>query len=288
MPSANSGRDRARPEASAVRRLLAPAVAGSVVAAVFIAYVAYSAPFDSDLRAQDVEAYWSAAEALRGGENPYVAEVLPYTYAPWFAYLWVPLTFLDRHLVETVWLAILVVSVLWLALPLVGSYAGIVLALLLVPQMLEYAWIGNVDAVMLVGLATTHTRVGPLFVGLAASLKITPIVFVAVYVARGEWTRAVFATAVALALWLPAFAFDVSAFGQAGYDVTTPYSLMVFGPVAWAVGVGTLVGAVVVAAIRDRRYVLLASAVAAMLFNPRLNLYNLGYLIVPARRWRAS
>ena len=259
------------------------AIAAAVIVAVFLAYVGLSAPFDSDLRAQDVEAYWTAAEHLRNGGDLYGERVLPYTYSPWFAYVWVPLTYLPRGLVEAAWLVVLLGCVAWLTYPLVSSFTGLLTALLIGPQVMEYAWIGNVDTLMLAGLALLHTRVGPILVGLAASLKITPIAFVAYYVLRREWGKAGLAIGVAVAMWALVFAFDLSAFGEAGYDATTPWSLMNYGPVAWLVGTGLIIGAVSVIALRDRRYVLLACAVAAMLGNPRLNLYNIGYLLVPAR-----
>ena len=259
------------------------AIATAVIVAVFLAYVVFSAPFDSDLRAQDVEAYWIAAEHLRNGGDLYGARVLPYTYSPWFAYLWVPLTYLPRGLVEAAWLVVLLGCVAWLTYPLLSSFTGLLTALLIGPQVMEYAWIGNVDALMLAGLALLHTRAGPILVGLAASLKITPIAFVAYYVLRREWGKAGLALGTAGALWVPVFTFDLSAFGEAGYDATTPYSLMNFGLVPWLIGTALVVGAVGVVALRDRRYGLLACAVAAMLGNPRLNLYNVGYLFVPAR-----
>lgn len=77
--------------------------------------------------------------------------------------------------------------------------------------------------------------------------------------------------------------FELSAFGDAGYDVISPHSLMNYGAVAWVLGNVLIVGTVGVIALRDRRYLLIACALAAMLGNPRLTLYNVGYLYVPAR-----
>lgn len=55
----------------------------------------------------DVAAYWGAAERIRAGEPLYVAGVANasdlYRYAPWFAYAWVPLTYLPSDIVTSAW-----------------------------------------------------------------------------------------------------------------------------------------------------------------------------------------
>jgi hypothetical protein len=207
-----------------------------------------------------------------------------YTYAPWFAYLWVPLTYLPRELVETAWLSLMLGCVGWLTYPLLHSWTGALLAMLIVPQVIEYAWIGNVDPLMLVGLALVRTRGGPVLVGFAASLKITPIAFAVHYVLRGEWKRAAVAVAIAVALWAPIFLFDLSVYGQIGtLLMTTPYSLLQFGPLVWIVGNALALGAIGILAVRRRRFALVASAAAAMLANPRMSLYAVGFFLIPAR-----
>ena len=61
---------------------------------------------------EDVEAYWQAALRLREGQPLYPVGIDPDSYAvfrytPWFAWLWVPLTYLDRTVVEWAWAAAL-------------------------------------------------------------------------------------------------------------------------------------------------------------------------------------
>jgi hypothetical protein len=257
-----------------------PAIAGALIVATFIAYLALSAPFDSDWRARDMQAYWSAAERIRAGGNPYaqVAE-LPYQYAPWFAYLWVPVTFLPRQLVEWMWLLVLVGCVGWLTLPFLRSYTGVLIAMLLIPQVMEYAWIGNVDALMLVGLTFINRRAGPLFVGLAASLKITPIAFVGVYLVRREWRRAAVAVGCAALLWLPVLFFDLSG-PRTRVGEPTPYSLWNYGAAVALVSYGLILVVSAIATWRDRRVAGLGAGLLAMYGNPVVNLYNVGYLVV--------
>ena len=51
---------------------------------------------------EDAEAYWNAALRLRSGGDLYVAvplgadETIAYRYAPWLAWLWIPLTYLPQ------------------------------------------------------------------------------------------------------------------------------------------------------------------------------------------------
>src|SRR5688500_10702625 len=66
---------------------------------------------------EDAEAYWSAAHRLRAGMHLYIAvplgadEMTAYRYAPWLAWLWVPLTYLPKIVVQAGWSAILLGAV---------------------------------------------------------------------------------------------------------------------------------------------------------------------------------
>jgi hypothetical protein len=152
--------------------------------------------------------------------------------------------------------------------------------MLVIPQVMEYAWIGNVDALMLVVLTLMNRRVGPVLVGLAASLKITPIAFVLVYLIRREWVKAGVSCFVAAILSAPILLFDISTV-NVGTGMT-PYSLWGAGPVVGAITTTTLVVGCAYVVWRDRSLASVAAAVIAMLGNPRVNLYNIGYLLVPA------
>jgi len=57
---------------------------------------------------EDVRAYWEAALRLRQGLPLYGGTPDPnsygvFRYAPWFAWMWVPLTYLPRHVAELLW-----------------------------------------------------------------------------------------------------------------------------------------------------------------------------------------
>src|SRR5688500_18548027 len=94
---------------------LAPA-ARLLVLAICVLYgvgnVAYSI---STWHMPDVDAYWGAAMRLREGESLYIAHSDVdasdvYRYAPWFAWAWVPFTFLPRQTVEGAWAVSLIVA----------------------------------------------------------------------------------------------------------------------------------------------------------------------------------
>src|SRR5688572_21151847 len=61
---------------------------------------------------EDVDAYWDAAMRLRASEALYPVGLNPnayqvFRYAPWFAWLWVPLTFLPKVVAFSLWAAVL-------------------------------------------------------------------------------------------------------------------------------------------------------------------------------------
>src|SRR5688500_20166301 len=59
---------------------------------------------------EDADAYWNAAHRLRSGEPLYIgggAEPWTYRYAPWFAWVWVPRSFLPHTVVMSFWAVLL-------------------------------------------------------------------------------------------------------------------------------------------------------------------------------------
>lgn len=168
---------------------------------------------------QDAGAYWNAAERLRSGGELYFSSPdlgLPslYRYAPWFAYAWLPLTYLPHTLVMALWGALLASAAGWLVWPNWRSPASVALSLLLLPDLLRVTSTGNVQGLMLAAIAWSLTsKWGPVVVGVAASLKGWPILFAAFYRDR----RILVAVAVAVLLALPALAFDLSGYpGRSG------------------------------------------------------------------------
>ena len=121
----------------------------------------------------DADAYWLAAQRLREGQalygGPRGDETEIYRYAPWFAFAWVPLTYLGQDLAYAVWRGILVASTLAAVWPLLRrpTPAAITLSILMGGLLLTNLPAANVTP-LIVGMLTAglRTRVGPVILGL--------------------------------------------------------------------------------------------------------------------------
>ena len=224
---------------------------------------------------EDVRAYWEAALRLREGLPLYGGATDPdsyavFRYAPWFAWMWVPLTYLPRQAAELLWGGVLAASSLAVLLALVRlrTTAAIALALLLLPMFFTLTQVGNVQPLVVAMLAFGISRwSGPLWIAVAASIKATPILYVLIYVARRQWIRlavALLATAVLLA--------PLALADRSGYqtDPGASFSLWYYvSPLAWAVA--AIASLLVAAWLGWRRsdWVWVATSVAVALCAPR-------------------
>ncbi len=229
----------------------------------------------------DAGAYWNAAMRLRNGQAlyPVVANVEAsdvYRYAPWLAWLTVPFTYLPVQVAGAIWSAILLAGSVLAVVPLARRGAWVPVAFFF-PILVGISAYGNVHALLIAAMVLTVERPsGPLSVGVAASLKIFPILFAVTWLVRGQWRRAFAAVAVAAVLWAPALLlYDLHGYvtdaGQAGLFGNT---------LAWAV---VAVGAALVGAgLARSRYRWLSAATAVVLAAPRFFIYDLTYLLVGA------
>jgi hypothetical protein len=233
---------------------------------------------------EDMDAYWNAALRLREGLPLYPAVPDPgaadvYRYAPWFAWLWVPITELPKIAVQIAWSAALLASI---PVSLAGllrrpSVASICLATLMGGLLFKTASTGNVHALLIAGLVHgVARRSGPITVAISASLKFAPIALVLVYVGRREWRRAAIATAITAVLVLPALFYDLTNYpADAGESLSL---LSIAGPLPFAlVAVLAVLIAVRLAVTRFRW---LAASAAVLSLIPRLDFYGLTYLLV--------
>jgi hypothetical protein len=242
----------------------------------------------SDWTAVDVDAYWNAALRLRESQPLYPAfpdvnEPEVYRYAPWFAFAWIPLTFLPRAAVDVLWSVALVGASIAVVAPLVLTrrVEALVLAGLLGSFLLLVASVGNVQPLLIASLVWgLDRRSGPLWIAIAASLKATPLAFVFVYVARREWKRAAATLLLTALLTAPLLAFDLSRYTV---DPGETFSLITVSPLAFvAVGAATIL-VTAVAAWRRSRWTTLAAAVAAVMCLPRVFPYLDTFLLVGTR-----
>ena len=231
----------------------------------------------------DAGAYWNAAMRLREGQELYppisnVEASDVYRYAPWFAWLTVPFTYLPQAVAGALWSAILVAASFAAVLPLVRRGAWVQVAFFF-PILIGISAVGNVHALMVAWLVWgVERRSGPLWIALAASLKAVPILLALVYVGRREWLRATLAVAATVALVAPALLYDldnyVTSSGEAG--------MLTAIPVLFAAVVLGIVGLTL--RLAKTRYAWVAAAAGVVLATPRFFVYDVTYLLIGVQR----
>jgi hypothetical protein len=233
---------------------------------------------------EDMDAYWKAGLRVRDGlplypvvPDPGAADV--FRYAPWFAWLWAPLTYLPKATVQVCWSAVLLGSIAVSLVPLLRSrsVAAICLVAIMGGLLVRTASTGNVHAIMIAALVYgANRRSGPIWIGLAASLKFVPLGYALIYLGRGEWRRALAALAVAVVLLAPALLYDLGTYPVAPGDSLSLLSLA--GPIPWI----TVAAICATGAVRfaRTRYAWLGGSLAVLAAIPRLALYDLTYLLV--------
>jgi hypothetical protein len=236
----------------------------------------------TDWNLVDMTVYWDAAQRLRAGGSLYADGANTfhaYRYAPWFAYAWVPLTYLPKTLVGFAWSAVLLAAsaaVLW---PLVRmrTTPALLLLVMMLPLLVPMASGGNVQPLMVAALLYgLPRRSGPLWVALAASLKVAPILFVLVYLGRREWTKAAVTGAIAVVLVAPALVMGLS---PTTIDPGPVAALPAISPVLYIAVAGVVsLGALLVSA-KWPTYGPIAAATATVIALPRLFLSDVTTLL---------
>ncbi|MGZ8481003.1 MAG: hypothetical protein ACXWWO_00930 [Candidatus Limnocylindria bacterium] len=233
----------------------------------------------------DIGAYWNAALRLREGAPlyPAVSDVNAsevYRYAPWFAFAWIPLTYLPRPVVDAAWSVALVGASVAVMIPAVRLRTAAALGFTAVAGslLILIASRGNVQPLMVAALVYgVERRSGPLWIALCASLKATPILFALVYLARGEWKKAALTVGLTAILVLPMLLFGVEGYTT---DPGSSQSLYATSPVLYGVVAGLSVLVAAYVAWRHRRYAWLAASVAVVLCLPRYFPYEFTFLFV--------
>lgn len=237
----------------------------------------------------DLQAYLAAADLLASGGNPFDVQLwqqgLPYHYhySPWFAALLVPLTAIPQPVVTIGWSVVLATAAVASLVPLVRGYGWWATPVVLFMGFLYLNVVaeGNVQPLLLAGLVwSLERRAGPVMIGVAASLKLVPILLALVYVGRGEWRRAAVAGIVTAILLSPTLLFEISPTALE----TGGTGLFTSAPIAWAV---LLLAAVsVTVRLAGSRFAWLAASTATVLALPRLLVFDMTNLVVsfPHRR----
>lgn len=251
-------------------------VAMAVIVGVGISTLVFAV---TDWHLHDMEVYLDAARRIRAGDMLYGGDVdalSAYRYAPWFAYAWVPISHLPEPLIRIGWSAMLLAATFVALLPFARRPSWLLVALF-GPILVGISAIGNVHAAMLALLVWgLPGRWGGVAVGIAASLKLVPILLALRFVAERRWGQLAVAVGVAVALWLPVLAFPIA-------DVTFDPGLARTLPVPlWLTGGFAAIGASALLAVRRSRHTTLASAVAAVALLPRLFVYEISLVILGA------
>jgi len=225
----------------------------------------------------DGQVYWLAAERLQSGGPLYPVsgdpEIAYYKYSPWFAWAWVPLTYLPEPVVAVGWtLAMLAAWAAPLPSALRIGWRGRAVVFLAAPPLLVAALGGNIQPAVVAALwAWLDRRFGPAAIGLSASLQVFPILFTLSYAARRQWWRAGVGVGLAAILWLPALAYGIADYPEVIGGVLSLWRL---SPVLY-VGV---VGLVAVRAWRQRTWTA-ATLLVLVATSARFIPYHLGYLL---------
>jgi alpha-1,2-mannosyltransferase len=232
----------------------------------------------------DARAYYLAAERLRDGAalypavNPEAHEV--FRYAPWFAVAWLPMTLLPIDVATHAWSLAMLACAFAAAIPVVqlGGRSAAVLAALMVALLAETAMLGNAQPLVVALHSWTSLRPSAgVWVGVAASMKLAPILFVAGWVADGRWRQALIALATMALLFAPMLAFDLSNY------VTSPgtglLSVYAASPALWAALAVASLGVVAWLAVRRSPAVFAAAGIAMFLVPPRVSTAYLAFVL---------
>jgi hypothetical protein len=243
----------------------------------------------TDWSMSDLDAYWNAALRVREGgllypplADPSAADV--YRYAPWFAWAWVPLTYLPKALVAVAWSGVLIAATIAALRPLMHPSAASIGAAALIGSMLIWAAsVGNVQPLLVAVLVHgIDRRSGPLWIGLAASLKAVPILYLLLYIGRGEWRR-VFWTLVVVALFTAPLLVTPLGYYPAGPG-DSPGPLWALHPVLFALAISLLAVLTVRLSAQGSKYARLLAVGTVLGALPRISLLDLSHLAVAVPR----
>jgi hypothetical protein len=260
-----------------VARLVTLAVAFGWAAYVLASWVLLWNPADAG-------AYYDAAARLWDGQalyppiHPDAHEV--YRYAPWFAYAWIPLTALPRDTALHLWSLAMLGCSLVAVWPLLrrGTPAALALGALTGGFLAETAMFGNAHpAVVALLVVTARTRWLAVAIGVAASIKLVPILLCAPWIRAGRWVRSGLALGVAAALWAPALLYDLSE-----YETDPGSGLLSFYAVSpWLWGILAVASGLVAtwAVATKSRWAWVAIGFLMFLGPPRVALSYLGFLV---------
>lgn len=234
----------------------------------------------TDWRFHDLITYLDAARMWVETGNPYTPTAraddwMLYRYGPWFAALFVPLLYVPRAVVEVGFSVVVTTASILAMVPMIRQYGrdAIPVALFFGSMLFGIGTGGNIQPVMVALLAwTLTTRWGPLGVAIAASMKLTPLLFVFVYAGQREWRK------VGLTLLLTAILLGpivLFALPPQATSAGPSNSLIHTHVIVWAAVALAIVAYAAYACYRVLPTRWLATCVAVVMASPRLIGYDL-------------
>jgi alpha-1,2-mannosyltransferase len=188
-------------------------VAGAVVLGLLAVYLQHLAvPLDTPYwglfgNQLDLEVYRQGAQAVLDGDRLYEAKfvgVMDYTYAPASVVVFIPFAVMTVEMARVVWMAGIFIA-LYFVIVMCFKYLGyridwpirtLSIALVLVSTLMEPVrttmWYGQINVFLMLLimwdlLQGKHSRVRGLGVGIAAGIKLTPLIFVLYLVINRNW-----------------------------------------------------------------------------------------------------
>ncbi len=237
----------------------------------------------TDWHLHDMNVYWDAGMRLREGGELYGGDATPYNayrYAPWFAYAWLPLTALPKVVVDVAWSVLLIACCVLSVTPLLArrTRASVLLAVMMLPILVAISAGGNVQAALLALLIhRLPKRDAPVWIAVAASLKVVPVLLALYLVAERRYVAAAAAAVLTGALWLPILAFEVS---PTTSDAGAAAALLRIHPFLYVAVAGCAVVLAAFLALRRSRLTTLATVAAMVVALPRLFVYDVTWVLL--------
>ena len=232
----------------------------------------------SDWKLSDASAYWNAGMRIRDGAPlyPVVADVEAsdvYRYAPWFAWLAIPFTFLPPFMAGALW-SIVLLGASALAIWPIARRGAWLQAVFFGAVLVGISAIGNAQPVIVAMLVHgVERRTGPLWIALAASLKAVPLAFALVYLGRRQWLRFALSCILTGGLLAPALFYGVG-----NYVTDAGQAALLFGIPAVYIG-AVAIGLLATIRLAHSRWAWLAAGLAAATALPRFFVYDVTFLV---------
>jgi alpha-1,2-mannosyltransferase len=168
-------------------------IGAAILVAVVLAWTTLNR--DPTVRMPDFQVYIGAVDGLQHGASLYdfVRDNAPFTYPPFAGLMFWPLTWPPNLAVEIVWTVATIAAVLWLARA-TGAKALILMLSAPIASDLRYGQVSLFLAAIVALDVLRPSRAQGVLIGVAAAIKLTPLIFIPMLWVTGRRKAAVTAT----------------------------------------------------------------------------------------------